>query len=250
MTKNEAVFVFVTFLLIIQIFDTNIVQVVAASETDLFSTATPNILVNNYCNTYVQNQTTAVVNTGKNSLIKNNGSSYVLTGNATLVSNVENQTCSSDTKISSQPDYLSDSEEIRQLRIKVLNYNQAEVENQLTSVVNTGKNIASKNTNHSSILTGNAGQVSYLSNQVSISDIGIESASDFNIDSEDIRQHITEVTNSNNSRVKSLNTVVSDTGNNQVDQNNGFARIVTGSSSSEFLFNSDLNTFYLDISIR
>lgn len=246
----KAVFVFVTFLFIIQIFGTTIIQAVAASETALFSTTTPNILVNNYCNTYIKNQTTAVVNTGENSIIKSTGSSYVLTGNATLVSQVVNQACNSDIKISSQPNYFSDSEEIRQLRIEVLNNNNAEVENQTTTVGNTGKNIASKNTNDSSILTGNAGQVSYLSNQVGISDIGIEFTSDYNIDSEEIRQNIIKAINSNNSSVKSFNKAVSNTGDNYVDQNSGFTRILTGNSSLEFLSDTLLNTFYLDLYSR
>ena len=244
MTKNEAVFVFVTFLFIIQIFGTTIIQAVAASETALFSTPTPtpNILINNSCNTYIKNQTTAVANTGENSSIKNTGSSYLFSGNATLVSHLVNQACNSDIKISSQPNYFSDSEEIRQLRIEVLNKNNADVENQTTTVGNTGKNIASENTNDSSILTGNAGQVSYLSNQVGISDISIESASGFNIDSEEIMQHIIKVININNSRVKNIDKMLSNTGDNQVDQNSGFTRILTGNSSFEFLSDTFLNT--------
>src|SRR3989344_4296470 len=95
----KTVFVFVAFLFIIQIFGSKILPVVSASET-LSSTSTPsltsNILVNNFCNTSVINQTTAVSNTGENSVLKNTGDSSVLTGNSTLVSHLSNQACNND----------------------------------------------------------------------------------------------------------------------------------------------------------
>lgn len=247
----KAVFIFVAFLFIIQIFGSKIQPVVSASET-LSSTSTPsltsNILVNNFCNTSIKNQATAVSNTGKNSVLKNTGDSSVLTGNATLVSHLSNQACNNDIEINSLPNYFSDSEETRRFRVQVLNDNNAELENQATAVANTGKNNASENTKDSLILTGNAGHVSNLSNQVGISDIEIKFDSDFNIDSEETRQNIIKVSNSNNTRVTSLERVVSNTGDNQADHNSGFTRILTGHSSLEFLSDNLLNTTHFNLS--